>query len=302
MTMAPALDTNRCAQYRRRNARCRACRDACPRKAVAIDDRGVVIDTGRCTICGLCSAVCPNEALSGAGDDLARAIPRLAARDEPVLGCSQHLASSGDARIACFGGLSAGDLVALVLAVKRPLVINIAACRGCPAGGDVVPVLQRRLADIRANVDWPPGVSVGMRTSFGSGPEGPVGASRRGFLQLFGRFVPPAAALPDSDPDRGTRAGRIRRAAAGLPAAAAAWLIAGVDHVPVKLAACDDCGRCARACPTSALSRRRIEGRKVLDIDAAACTGCGVCLDICPRGGIAVRSGGTAAALSADAS
>jgi len=41
---------------------------------------------------------------------------------------------------------------------------------------------------------------------------------------------------------------------------------------------CINCGACASACPTEAIS----EGDSKYDIDAEKCTDCGACAQICP--------------------
>lgn len=45
-----------------------------------------------------------------------------------------------------------------------------------------------------------------------------------------------------------------------------------------QVAVCDQCGKCAEACPTGAIT---LEG-KAWVIDQETCTGCGLCVDVCP--------------------
>jgi Ni,Fe-hydrogenase III small subunit/Pyruvate/2-oxoacid:ferredoxin oxidoreductase delta subunit len=62
----PLVDAVKC------KAGCRACADACPTTAIAIDDAAakqtVRIDLGRCLFCTDCSDACPEGAISYSGD------------------------------------------------------------------------------------------------------------------------------------------------------------------------------------------------------------------------------------------
>jgi Ni,Fe-hydrogenase III small subunit/formate hydrogenlyase subunit 6/NADH:ubiquinone oxidoreductase subunit I len=54
---APAIDAGRCRDG------CRACIDACPTGALAVDAAGPRLDLGRCLFCGECAERCPDGAL-----------------------------------------------------------------------------------------------------------------------------------------------------------------------------------------------------------------------------------------------
>jgi len=87
---------------------------------------------------------------------------------------------------------------------------------------------------------------------------------------------------------------RLRMAAAELAGAypteaiLAVWLRDGLSWEPTKLAACDNCGRCAAFCVTGALRRTRVNGESNLAVVPSACTGCDACVDFCPQQAIAV--------------
>lgn len=57
----PEIDASRCADG------CRACADACPTGALAIDG-GLRLDLGACLFCGECTTACPTDALAWTGD------------------------------------------------------------------------------------------------------------------------------------------------------------------------------------------------------------------------------------------
>ena len=54
--LVAAVDGERCTL-------CGRCVDVCPEQAITMDD-AVTIDSGRCTACGVCVDECPNRAIS----------------------------------------------------------------------------------------------------------------------------------------------------------------------------------------------------------------------------------------------
>lgn len=59
----------------------------------------------------------------------------------------------------------------------------------------------------------------------------------------------------------------------------------GAGAVGAFMAACTQCGDCARACPEGIILRDR-EGYPVLDMQEGACTFCGACLEACEAGAL----------------
>jgi Ni,Fe-hydrogenase III small subunit/formate hydrogenlyase subunit 6/NADH:ubiquinone oxidoreductase subunit I len=55
---APVIDPARCKDG------CRACADACPTDAIALDAKGPALDMGRCLFCTDCVAACPEGAIA----------------------------------------------------------------------------------------------------------------------------------------------------------------------------------------------------------------------------------------------
>jgi Ni,Fe-hydrogenase III small subunit/ferredoxin len=58
----PVVDASKCPEG------CRACAEACPTEAIAIDERGFRLDLGRCLFCTECVEACPEGALSYSRD------------------------------------------------------------------------------------------------------------------------------------------------------------------------------------------------------------------------------------------
>jgi Ni,Fe-hydrogenase III small subunit/formate hydrogenlyase subunit 6/NADH:ubiquinone oxidoreductase subunit I len=55
---APRIDPSKCPDG------CRACVDACPTDAIALDEKGIRLDMGRCLFCIECAEACPPGALT----------------------------------------------------------------------------------------------------------------------------------------------------------------------------------------------------------------------------------------------
>src|SRR5438105_1860250 len=58
----PIVDTSKCPDD------CRECAEACPTNAIAIDDKGLRLDLGRCLFCTDCTDACPKGAVSYTSD------------------------------------------------------------------------------------------------------------------------------------------------------------------------------------------------------------------------------------------
>jgi pyruvate formate lyase activating enzyme len=59
--------------FAERCARCGACAEACPSKALTVTKDGIVRDSDSCTVCGACAEACPNEAMEKIGKKLSAA-------------------------------------------------------------------------------------------------------------------------------------------------------------------------------------------------------------------------------------
>jgi Ni,Fe-hydrogenase III small subunit/formate hydrogenlyase subunit 6/NADH:ubiquinone oxidoreductase subunit I len=58
----PVVDQSKCPDG------CRACAEACPTDAIAIDREGLALDLGRCLFCTECTLACPEGAIRYTGD------------------------------------------------------------------------------------------------------------------------------------------------------------------------------------------------------------------------------------------
>ena len=69
MTGAVRLIAGRCVRERHAGAKCTACADACPARALSFEGAALRIIAPACEGCGACAAACPRDALElpGAG-------------------------------------------------------------------------------------------------------------------------------------------------------------------------------------------------------------------------------------------
>lgn len=122
----PSIANGRCPEE------CRACADACPTGAVALEATSVRIDLGRCLFCAECQDACPAGALSFTREY------RMAtrAREDLLVGMdSLHLAAALDARARALFGRS-----------LRLRQVSAGGCNGCEAD---VAVLQTVVYDLQ---------------------------------------------------------------------------------------------------------------------------------------------------------
>lgn len=57
----------------------------------------------------------------------------------------------------------------------------------------------------------------------------------------------------------------------------------------VNTDACRWCGKCAEACPYSAIERAQVDGKEVAEVNRALCKGCGGCAPVCPADAINIE-------------
>jgi Ni,Fe-hydrogenase III small subunit/Pyruvate/2-oxoacid:ferredoxin oxidoreductase delta subunit len=115
----PAVTAGKCPEA------CRACAEACPTEAIAIDDKGPRIDLGRCLFCPDCAEACPEGAISYSSEH------RLATRNREDL----RVGPDGEYRLAA---ALDGELARLFGRSLKLRVVSAGGCNGCEVDVNVL--------------------------------------------------------------------------------------------------------------------------------------------------------------------
>lgn len=306
-TEKPVLAAGRCVREKHAGARCRACADACPARALSFEGPALRITAPACEGCGACAAACPRDALEFSAPGWRAVLRAIGPSGEAACRCAKAAPGPG-VPVPCIGGLSQTERLELLQAGLRTLRMATGVCEGCPSEGrsaDGAAFRTRFAEDFGATAAaFGRKVEVVLLTE----PVADVDGARRHLLGIVARKS--AAPVPlervgDRSPDAAAGgllvtagAGRRLRALRGLCASEPgtdAHAAFGALRVPVfDETKCTACGLCAAACPQHALSARggaqgngREEGFFTISAVEAACTGCGLCADICTSKAVA---------------
>lgn len=320
------LHAGRCVNRRHAGAQCVKCAAACPAQAITLVGQEPRLDEAACVRCGICLAVCPTDALSGARDYESRLVETVANLPlEPVaLVCAAHpTPASATARVRaavqhrrCLGALAPAYLLELSAGGCRPLWVDDSPCERCSIGAAQA-VLREAVEAARALLHaagCAPAIMLHseqpqdcdtrtVRVPLYDGAQPAM--SRRSFLARFRpsqgttespeedvedwlqRGVPVSMRLPQEVPaSRRRLLAAVTRLGAAVGSQGTAKGEVPLRSVTVDGERCSACGLCARFCPTGALQFTAGEGGFQLALQPAACVDCGVCAAACPEGAV----------------
>lgn len=285
---------------------CTKCKEACPIDAITLDP--VAIDPTACDGCGRCVPTCPSYALAPAPAPRRRLISALGRTvpSEPFrIACAQAAphARGAQLEVTCLASVPWEVMAAPALLGAKAVRLAVGDCDRCMEGDRSASIEARRA--LASDVCQAAGAGTVEFEPCRARPE-PRDVSRRGFFSGLLRRGQGAVAQVGASASEAllARLGLGGSVEEGIP-----WLretiVALLSHhelnghrvagrglaarLEIDEPACDGCGLCAAACPTSAL---RLEGEVPVEVvlDAAGCSGCGACASACRPGAVALHS------------
>jgi Pyruvate/2-oxoacid:ferredoxin oxidoreductase delta subunit len=251
-----------------------------------------------------CTAVCPNDALSGATDFLAL-LREVAATTSVLLSCQKGMLGPDHIRIPCVGMFSEAMLAALNAVTPQECYLDISGCADC-VNSHCLPILEKMMAKLAAQL--PDKGKIRLKYHLNRQSPLPCSAKneRRSILRLFGKNITALSKeafsitepCPDSQtPGHGKK--QPRTAAALLHALAVLDGKRNPEKTPLlsyffsaaTTDRCDICPLCTGMCPTGALQRKKEAETTALTFTSARCSGCGLCAVFCKKNALTIMGG-----------
>jgi ferredoxin/coenzyme F420-reducing hydrogenase delta subunit len=278
--------------------KCRICRSGCDSKAIVTDGNAISIDNANCKACGICTVLCPHQAIiypNFSLDQLEAEVeglllnssgqlqPRVIAM---VCQSSQYPAFDPNVlpvNVPCLGMISPGLILrALDLGAQGFILISgKERCQfklDCSNWKGTVQFVQRLLEH------W------------GIEPERVTAFDEENLTQELPRFnrriagLAPTSLTPSQStaiPDKGLALPAVILAMSEKLGAQATGKIASgtvpFGKITLDASKCTGCGICAAECPTDALTDLQVTDSCKLVFRQESCVGCSQCVDICPE-------------------
>lgn len=142
------INNSHCLRMRYHNSSCDECNKICQMNAIRIDEKGVHIDSEKCTECMLCVSSCPSGAFKINEYDFQNRINNLNKIESPVMGCNIVSGILAHEKWFCFGLLSEQHLMSLYALLEKPLQLNMTKCSQC-INNKIIEVMCRRFKNLQ---------------------------------------------------------------------------------------------------------------------------------------------------------
>ena len=294
--LAPA----RCLRSRLNTCDCRRCLDVCAAGALSLVGRRIELDQPKCTACMACTAVCPNDALTGE-PDLPPLLAVIASRPPTAVCCSRGRLNPGaGVTVPCLGIFSTEALLALGRSGSDGIRFDLSGCDNC--------INHHAAVRFRASLEHLRNQLTDLPTPLmiddGCNPTTEIAApGRRAYLShcLAGLSQASPVGHPQRSAAERTSGGRIgdkripthvrilERVIASAEEGGREQLTSLCCYRLTIDDRCTSCRRCTAICPTGAIRLQRSEPKGHVVFTAAHCSGCGLCISFCREKALALQ-------------
>lgn len=291
------INNSHCLRMRYHNSLCDECNKFCPMNAIRIDEKGVHIDSGKCTECMLCVSSCPSGAFKINEYDIQNRINNLNKIESPVLGCNIVSGILAHEKWFCFGLLSEQHLIALFVLLEKPLQLNMTKCSQC-INNKIIEVLYRRFKNLQKLTGITISKKIIMVENISDLKYSQAKYDRRGFfialkdsLNMKSQLVFSRMELQDESRAYSNKTLPFRYELQNF------CVSHQIDRDKMKLLrafrynveisdTCNDCFACIGICPSGALIINNMDNS--LEFKSDYCIGCTLCSSFCPNSAIFV--------------
>ncbi len=237
------------------------------------------LDEAACTACGLCQAVCPQNAISIVYEPPVRG-------DEVLLVCEKTGAEYGRQRISCLHQVGMEQLAKYYQQGVRKLIVASADCKTCIAPGRLLEKHLQEFNLLACNRELSPiemivGPCVPDKKWCQADEELELeDSSKRKLFTALGKHLSDNNNEPAEDAPASQHA-KFQSRNASPKTTIFSW-------VPrINEDRCDGCDACMRICPAHSLTRVNENGSQThYEILPQNCNGCELCLDVCQNDAI----------------
>jgi len=286
----PDIDGETCVHSISVLAQCQVCVDACPEKAIILNDEMLGLDENACTSCGLCQAVCPQSAITVEADPVELG-------DILVLVCEKVKTAHIQKQIRCVHQIGLEQLAGFYQKGIRKIAMKIADCPSCHYYGKIAGNKSPALEDhcrhfnllVRSRGLEPLALVSATPTEIerwnveASGNE----LENLGRRKLFTGLGDHLAGQGNEElAEEGARQMADLQSVGNDKDDTIFFAVPNLDqHL------CDGCDACVRICPTQALTKIN-EGpeQNCYKVHPQSCTGCGLCRDVCAADAVNLRA------------
>ena len=291
------ITNSHCLRMRYHNSSCDECNKICPMNAIRIDEKGVHIDSGKCTKCMLCVSSCPSGAFKINEYDFQNRINNLNKIESPVFGCNIVSGILAHEKWFCLGLLSEQHLIALFVLLEKPLQLNMTKCSQC-INNKIIEVMYRRFKSLQNRTGIIISKKIIMVENLSDLKYSQAKYDRRGFfialkdsLNMKSQSVLSRMEIEDESQAYSNKNLPFRYELQNF------CVSHQIDRDKMKLLrafrynveisdTCNDCFACIGICPSGALIINNMD--HTLEFKSDYCIGCTLCSSFCPNSAISV--------------